>query len=112
MPHHPPSRSRSPPLPTRGSCLPVPVPEVPEVVVPAAERSLELAGDGGNARPIDDRDHRLVAACQVVHADEQGRALDRVELPLGRAERLVVLLAPPARDVAALPLVLLGGDLP
>ena len=40
------------------------------------------------------------------------RALDRVELGLRRLEKPVVLLVLPARDVAALPLVLLGRDLP
>ena len=47
---------------------------------------------GGHARAVDDGDDRLVAARQVVHADEQGRALDRIELALGGAEGLVVLL--------------------
>src|ERR1700681_229174 len=90
------------------SCVAVPVVQICEVVVPAADRGLELAGDRRDLRPGDHRDDRLVGAPQVVHADEQGRALDRVELALGGAHRLVVVLAAPACDVAPLPLVLPG----
>src|SRR5262245_65293504 len=69
--------------------LAVPVRERPEVVVPAAERGAQLVGRSRNARPIDHGNDHVVAAGQIVHADERGRALDRIELGLGRAERLV-----------------------
>src|SRR6266436_6426060 len=92
--------------------LAVPVVEVPEIGVPAALLHAQGVGDRGHPRAEHNRNDHNVLDDQLVHLDEQRRPLDGVELALGRAEELVVLVALPARDVAALPLVLLGGDLP
>src|SRR5262249_60114719 len=51
------------------SCVAVPVLQIPEVVVPAGSGRVQFVGHGLHLRPIDDRDHRLVAH-EVVHADE------------------------------------------
>src|SRR5215218_7952246 len=95
-----------------GSRLAVPILQRREVVVPAADLDPQLVRHRGRLRAVHDRDHGAVRAREVVDADEQRRALDRVELRLGGAVGLVGLLVLPARDVAALPLVLLGRDLP
>ncbi len=67
---------------------------------------MQLGGHCRDARPVDDRNDHVVHAHQIVHADEQRRALDRVELGLRSAVRLVVLVILPAHRVAALPFVL------
>src|SRR5437773_8802237 len=91
--------------------LAVPVLEIPEVRVPAALLgALETVGDAGHRRPQHDRDDHDVLDHEVVHLDEQRAPLDGIQLALRRAEHLVVLLVTPPRDVAALPLVVLGGD--
>ena len=88
--------------------LAVPVLEVPEVRVPAALLgALEPAGDGRHRRAQHDRDDHHVLDDEVVHLDEEPRPLHRIQLALRRAEELVVLLVAPARDVAALELVVL-----
>ena len=46
---------------------------------------------GRNARPVDHRDDGVVAADQIVHADEQRRPLDRIELAFRGRVGLVVL---------------------
>src|SRR6266850_1247459 len=93
--------------------LAVPVLEVPEVRVPAALLgALEAVRDGGDRRPQHDRDDHDVLDDEVVHLDEERRALDGIQLALRGTEELVVLLVAPARDVAPLPLVVLGRDLP
>jgi ATP-dependent Clp protease ATP-binding subunit ClpX len=74
----------------------------------AGDLRAQRFGERLHLRPIDRRDHHLVLAHQIVHADEQGGPLDRVELGLGGAKRLVVVVATPPRDIAALPLVLLA----
>src|SRR5436309_723232 len=94
------------------SCFAVPIPQIPEIVVPSADRRMQLVGDGLHLRTLNNRDDRVIAAHQVVHTNEQGRALDRVELAFGRSKCPVVLLVAPTRDVATLPFVLLGSDLP
>src|SRR5215510_15809730 len=93
--------------------LAVPVGEVPEVGVPARDvGALELAGHGGDhAAPQHGNDHHVLDD-HVVHPDEEGSALDRIQLRLPGAPELVIFLAAPAGDVAALPLVLLARRLP
>src|SRR6266511_4880840 len=92
--------------------LAVPIVDVPEVGVPAALLDAHGVGYGGDPRAEHHRDDHDVLDDQLVHLDEEGGPLDRVKLALGRAVELVVLLALPTGDIAALPLVLLGGDLP
>src|SRR5262245_14417959 len=60
--------------------LAVPVRERPEIVVPAAERGAQPVGCAGHSRPVDNRNDHVVVAHQIVHADEQGRPPDRIEL--------------------------------
>src|SRR5262249_48706951 len=86
-----------------------PIAQVRHIVVPAGDLRAQRFGERLHLRPIDHRDHRIVGH-QIVHANEQGGPLDRVELDLGGAKRLVVVVAAPARYVAALPLVLLVRD--
>src|SRR5262245_47543046 len=61
--------------------LAVPVGEVPEVGVPARDvGALELAGHGGDhAAPQHGNDHHVLDD-HVVHPDEEGSALDRIQL--------------------------------
>src|SRR5687768_18460319 len=82
----------------------LPIPEGPEIVIPARKRCLQLGGDGRHARPVGDGDHHLILDREVVHADEKRAALHRIELALGGSEQTIVLVALPARDVAPLPL--------
>src|SRR2546425_6575222 len=64
------------------------------------------AGDRGYARAEDHRDDHDVLDHEVVRLDEECRAFDGIHLGLGGLPCPVVLLVAPARDVAALPLVL------
>src|SRR4029453_16479705 len=91
--------------------LAVPVLHAPEGGVPAALLRAQRVGDGGHAGTEHHRDDHDVLDDQFVHPDEERCPLDRIELGLGRLVELVVLLVSPAGDVAALPLVVLGGDL-
>src|SRR5215471_11551789 len=90
----------------------IPASEVPEVIVPASQRWVQLVGDGHDAWAIDDRDDHLVSAHQVVEVYEQRRTLDRIELALRGSEGAVVVCVLPSRDISALPLVLLAGNFP
>ena len=72
--------------------------------------SLLLAA--GDAEAGHHRDHDDVVDRKLVQLDQQGGALDRIELDLGRLVGVVVFLVLPARDVAALPLVVLARRLP
>src|SRR5262249_60756127 len=89
----------------------VPVAQIPEIVVPAAQMSLELLRDRRDARAVHDRNDIRLADHEIVHLDEEGRPFYRVELPFGGGIGLVVFLVPPASDVAALPFIVLGRDL-
>src|SRR5215207_5096526 len=95
-----------------GSRLAIPILQRREVVVPAADIEPHPVRHRPDLRPVHDRDHGVVRARKLVDADEYRRALDRVELVLSLAIDLVDLSVPPARDVAALPLVLLRRGLP
>src|ERR1700730_1643164 len=95
-----------------GSRLPVPVPQIPQIVVPATHPRRQLAGDCRNSGAVDNRDHYRVADHEVIHLDEECRALNRVEPGFGRSIGLVVFFVAPACDVAPLPFVLLGRGLP
>src|SRR5712691_4031130 len=102
--------SRPPPAPLR--LLP-PVGQIPEVRVPPALPGIAQANrDGGHARPPDDGDDHDVLDDEVVHLDEEGRALDRIHLGLGGLPGPIVLLVAPPGRVAPRPLVLLRGDFP
>src|SRR6266508_2787522 len=108
-------RADARPLAESGLSLLVPEGQVPEVRVPPALHSIaQLVADGGDARPPGHRDHHDVLDQQVVHLDEQPRALYRIELGLsGIVDDLLVLLAPRIdwRLVGHLePLALLGAD--
>src|SRR5215469_6912669 len=96
----------------RPSRLAVPVLQVPEVVVPSAQLCLELMRDGRHPAPTYYRDHHNVFYHHVVHRNEQCRALDRIELALGRAKHLVVFIIMPASRIVALPFIFLRGDFP
>src|ERR1700730_17329739 len=88
-----PSRSRNsasfmePPSPAGrcwiGSQLPIPVSQIPQIVVPATHPRRQLVGDCRHPGTVDDRDHHRVADHEVIHLDEQCRALNRVELGFG-----------------------------
>src|SRR5438093_12085458 len=96
-----------------GLALLVPVGDVPEIRVPAADLgAAEPVRDGRRvAAPEEGHDHDVLGQ-EVVHPDEVCCTLDRIHLRLGGPEQAVVLLIPPARRVATGPLVLLLGDLP
>src|SRR5215831_9647604 len=94
------------------SCLAVPIFEVPECVVPTVQRRPELVRHRRHHWAMHDRDDHGISHYQVVHGDKQGRTLDRIELALGCAIRSVVLVTAPARNIAALPFVLLRSNLP
>src|SRR6184192_2238796 len=95
------------------SCLVIPVGEAPERRVPAREiHAPEPRARRGDAVAPQERDDHDVLDHEIVHLDEERRALDRVELDLRRPVDPIVLLAAPARDVAPLPLVRLRRDLP
>ena len=94
------------------SSVAIPASEVPEVVIPAGRRRVQLVGFGHDAETIDDWDDRVVTAYQVVEAYEQRRPLDRIEFTLRRSIGLVVGRVPPPRDISALPLVLLSRNFP
>src|SRR4030095_1064866 len=91
--------------------LPIPVLEGPEIGIPAALLPAKGIADRGHAGAEHHRDDDEVLDHQLVHLDEHRRALHRIELGLGGFVELVELLVAPARDIAPLPLVLLGGDL-
>src|SRR5215510_10826113 len=76
-----------PPAPALG--LAVPVVQRPEVGVPAALLHAERVGHRGHAGAEHDGDHHDVLDDQLVHLDEESRALDGIQLGFGRAEELV-----------------------
>src|SRR5574341_2283962 len=95
------------------SGLPVPVGETPERGVPAGEiHATQPHARGRHPVPPEDRDDHDVLDDEIVHLDEERRALHRVELGVRRLVGPVVLLVAPPRDVAPLPLVGFRGDLP
>src|SRR5437773_3923981 len=93
------------------SGLAVPVPHIPQIVVPAAEMGLQLLRDRRDPRAVHDRDDIRFADDQIIHFDEQGGSFHRIELAFRRGVGLVVFLVAPARDVAPLPFVFFRGDL-
>src|SRR4051812_2588745 len=56
------------------------------------------------------RDENDVLVHEIIGLDVERRALDRIHLAVRGQDGRVVLLVDPAREVGALPLVLLGGD--
>ena len=66
----------------------------------------------GDLWPADQRQDVIVGDDQVVELDEHRRPLHRIEFLFGLFVNLVIFLVLPARDVAPLPLVFLGGGLP
>src|SRR6266481_8071275 len=97
---------------TSGSCVPVPVRKLPQVVVPAADMRGQIAADGRDPRTANHGQDIIVADDQVVELDVHRRPLHRIEFLFGLFESLVVFLALPAADIASLPLVLLVRHLP
>src|SRR5207247_361662 len=82
------------------SRLPVPVHQPPQGTAIRAEvEPLKRLRYGEGSGPCDNGDDRDIVDHEVVHADEQGRALDRVHLVFGRTPELVVLVVPPPDDV-------------
>src|SRR6187399_2491566 len=79
---------------------------------PAAEMGGQTGFQRGGPRARGDRLDVIVADHHVVELDVHRRPLHRVEFLFGLLVERVVLLALPARDVAALPLVLLVRHLP
>src|SRR5262245_51681135 len=67
-----------------------PVLEVPEVGVPATLLDVQAVADRRHPRAEDDGDDDHLLDDHLVHLDEQGRPLDRVQLRLGRLVELVV----------------------
>src|SRR5215831_8265758 len=94
------------------SGFPIPARQFPGEVVPAAQFGSELVAEGTDDRTGDYGDHDMVIHDHVVQLDEQGGALQWIELGLGRLVDVVVFLVLPARDVAALPLVGLARHFP
>src|SRR5258708_29016700 len=90
----------------------IPFLDIPQIAVPAADPRLQFVVEGLDGRPGNDRNDGVVAASKIVDLDEVRRAFYRVELALGRLVGGVGFRVGPADDVAALPFVLLGGDLP
>src|SRR6185503_10436525 len=91
--------------------LPIPVPQQPQVIVPTAQHRAQRPGLRRNARPENDRDDVAAADDELIEADEVRGALYGIELAFLHREDLVVVVAAPPRNVAALPLVRLRGDL-
>src|SRR4029077_18410507 len=99
--------------PAFGLCLAVPVGQPPEGGVPPGEVHTHQRGRrSGDPVAPQDRDHDHVGDRDVVELDEEGRALDRVDLGVRGPVDAVVLVAAEAGHVAPLPLVGLLGDLP
>src|SRR5947207_13900081 len=74
------------------SRLAVPVPHIPQIVVPAAEMGLQHLRDRRDPRAVDDRDDIRFADDHVIHFDEQGGSYHRIELAFRRAVALTEFL--------------------
>src|SRR5437667_7929074 len=94
------------------SRFPVPACELPQIVVPAAEMRGHTAFYRRDPCPGDDGLDVVVADDHLVQLDVHRRQLHRIELLFGLFVNLIVFLALPARNVAALPLVFPGRRLP
>src|SRR5262249_30350902 len=94
------------------SRLPVPVRDLPEIVIPAALMHHHAVLQPYRVATIDLRQNIMVGDDEVVELDEQRRPFDGIELALGLVIDLVIVLVLPARDVASLPLVLLARQFP
>src|SRR5512145_2222528 len=103
--------SREPP--GSGLCLLEPVGQPPEGGIPPGEvHAVQGVGRARDPVAPQDRDHHHVGDHDVVHLDEQGGTLHRIELAVRRLVGAVVLVVAEAGDVAALPLVGLLRGLP
>src|SRR5712691_2812663 len=94
------------------SRVPVPVRDLPQVVVPAAEMRGQIAAYGRDLRPAHQGLDIIVADDHVVQLDVHRRPLHRIKLLLGLMVDLVIFLSLPTADITPLPLILLGRDLP
>src|SRR5881396_793360 len=95
------------------SCLPEPVSEPPEGKIPAGPaHTMERVCDRSDVGCPNQRDDGLALDEEIVQPDKLHCACCRIKFALRRPEERVVFLAPPARDVVALPLVVLLRDVP
>src|SRR5215467_8067494 len=81
------------------SHVPIPVRDLPEIVVPTALMQDHAVLDPDRKLAIDLRQNIAVGNDEVVELDEHRRALHRIEFLLGLVKDVVILLALPARDV-------------
>ncbi len=90
------------------SRLPVPVLQIVQIVGPAAHDRAQRVGAGADLDAVHHGDDHGFLPKQVVGLDVEGGALDRIGLVLGGIDGGVVLGIDKAREIRALPLVLLG----
>src|SRR5215472_6838480 len=78
------------------SCLAVPVFEVPEGAIPAAQCRPELLGQCRHLRAAHNRDDHPVFHDHIVHGNEESRPLDSIKFTFGRMKEVVVRFVVPA----------------
>src|SRR5215469_15526640 len=74
----------------RPSCVAVPVLQVPEGVVTAAQGRSEVFRPPRHSRPVDHRDDRMILDHHVVHLNEQRGPFHRIELGFRGVEGVVI----------------------
>jgi hypothetical protein len=91
--------------------IPVPVRQTSCVVIPPAQRYIQTLRGRTHETPVNDRDHYVFLHYEIIESDENSRSLDGVELNGSCRMKHVVIVVAPARDVTALPPILLARDL-
>ena len=89
-------------------CVAIPVLEVPEGAVPAAQCRPELLGNCLHLRAAHNRDDHPVFHDHIVHGNEESRPFDWIEFTFGRMKEVVVRFVVPAGGITTLPFVFLG----
>src|SRR5258708_28219702 len=87
------------------SCLTLPVFEIPEGAVPAAQCRPELSRNCRHLRATYNRNDHAGFDHHIVHGNEQCRSLDGIKLTFGRMKEVIVGLIVPASRITTLPFV-------
>src|SRR5215831_17142093 len=94
------------------SRIPIPVRQLPEIIIPTAEMCGQATFQSGYLRPVHFWQYVVIADHDLVELDVDRRPLHRIEFPLGLTIEIVILLALPPGNVAALPFVLFARRFP
>jgi len=93
----------------RGSVRPRPVVQIVGLVGPAGDHHLQAVGAGFHLEAVHRGDEHGVPPQQIIGLDIERQALDGIEFLFGRVDRRIVVRVDVAREIGALPLVLLAG---